>query len=84
MRELSVNEFQRALMRYGFAESGTRIIDVSGRCPGGAWPVVLDSAGKMDRHRTVRLAVKERAAEIARRALVKNRRLPLPIPWQKI
>jgi hypothetical protein len=29
----------------------------------------LDAAGKMDRYRTVRQAVKERAAEIARRAL---------------
>jgi site-specific DNA recombinase len=41
MRVLSLNKFQRALMRYGFAVSGTRIIDVSGRCSGGAWPFVL-------------------------------------------
>jgi hypothetical protein len=69
MRVLSVTDFRRALMRYGFAVSGTRVIDVSGRCPNGSWPVVFDSTGKIDRHRTVRQAVKERAAEIARRAL---------------
>jgi hypothetical protein len=68
MRELNVAEFYRALKRYGLVESGTRIIDVSGRCPNGSWPVVLNSAGKIDRHRTIRKAVEERTSEIARRA----------------
>jgi hypothetical protein len=68
LRELSVDEFYRALGRYGFAISGTRILDMSGRCPGGAWPVVLDSAGKVHRHRTIRKAVEERTAEMAKRA----------------
>jgi hypothetical protein len=66
MRELSVDAFYRALGRYGFAISGTRIIDVSGRCPNGSWPVVLKSAGKIDRHRTIRKAVEERTAVMAR------------------
>jgi hypothetical protein len=67
MRELSVDEFRRALARYGFALSGNRIFDVSGRCPGNSWPIVLNAMLEMDRRRTIRMSIKERADEIARR-----------------
>jgi hypothetical protein len=43
MRPLSVDELQRALRRYGFAISGNSIFDVSRRCTGGSWPVVLNA-----------------------------------------
>jgi len=66
MRELSVDEFDRALTRYGFAVSGNRIFDVSRRCPGGSWPVILNATYQIDRHRTIRMAVQERTLEIAR------------------
>jgi hypothetical protein len=68
MREISVDEFQRALSRYGFIISGRYILDVSGRCPQGAWPVFLNATNQIDRHRTIRMAVKARTDEIARRA----------------
>ncbi len=68
MREISVDAFNRALGRYGFEVSGTRIYDISGRCPGGSRPIVLNMTRQIDRHRTIRMAVKERADEIARRA----------------
>ena len=68
MREISVDEFQRALNRYGFTISGRYILDVSGRCPQGAWPVILNATNQIDRHRTIRMAVKARTDETARRA----------------
>jgi hypothetical protein len=83
MRELSFAEFYRALARYGFEVSGNRIFDVSGRCPGGSWPVVLNLTLQIDRHRTIRKAVKERADEMARLAQEqaepggRNRRRPV-------
>jgi hypothetical protein len=67
MRELSVDEFHRALRRYGFAVSGNRIFDISRRCPGGSWLVVLNATFQIDRHRTIRMAVQERTVEMARR-----------------
>jgi hypothetical protein len=67
MRELSVDEFHRALRRYGFAISGNRIFDVSRRCPGGSWPVVLTATFQIDRHRTIRMAVQARTVEMAHR-----------------
>jgi hypothetical protein len=68
MRELSFAEFYRALARYVFEVSGNRIFDVSGRCPGGSWLVVLNLTLQIDRRRTIRTAVKERADEMARLA----------------
>jgi hypothetical protein len=59
MRELSVDEFSRALARYGFAISGNRIFDVSGRCAGNSWPIVLNATLQIDRRRTIRMAIKE-------------------------
>jgi hypothetical protein len=56
MRELSVDDFSRALARYGFAVSGNRIFDVSGRCPGKSWPIVLNTTLQIDRRRTIRIA----------------------------
>jgi hypothetical protein len=67
MRELSVDEFHRALGRYGFAISVNRIFDISRRCPGGSWPVVLNATFQIDRHRTIRTAVQARTDEMARR-----------------
>jgi hypothetical protein len=67
MRELRVDEFRRALARYGFAISENRIFDVSGRCAGNSWPIVLNATLQIDRRRTIRMAIKERADEIARR-----------------
>jgi hypothetical protein len=67
MRELSVDEFRRALARYEFALSGNRIFDLSGRCPGNSWPIVLNATLQMDRRRTIRMSIKERNDEIARR-----------------
>jgi hypothetical protein len=67
MRELSVDDFSRALARYGFAVSGNRIFDVSGRCPGKSRPIFLNTTLQIDRRRTIRMAIKERADEIARR-----------------
>jgi hypothetical protein len=67
MCELSVDEFRRALARYGFALSGNRIFDLSGRGAGNSWPIVLNATLQMDRRRTIRMSIKERADEIARR-----------------
>jgi hypothetical protein len=53
MRELSVDEFSRALARYGFAISENRIFDVSGRCAGNSWPIVLNGTLQIDRRRTI-------------------------------
>jgi hypothetical protein len=67
MRELSVDDFRRALARYGFAIFGNQIFDVSGRCAGNSWPIVLNTTLRIDRRRTIRMAIKQRADEIARR-----------------
>jgi hypothetical protein len=67
MRELSVDDSHRALKRHGFAVSGDRIFDASRRCPGGSWPVVLNATLRIDRRRTIRMAVQERTLEMARR-----------------
>jgi hypothetical protein len=65
MRELSVGDFR--LARYGFAIFGNRIFDVSGRRAGNSWPIVLNTTLRIDRRRTIRMAIKQRADEIARR-----------------
>jgi hypothetical protein len=58
--------FAIALKMRGLAVARGRIVDVSGRCPGGAWKFVTVN-GKVDRARTLRKVIWQRREEIRRR-----------------
>jgi hypothetical protein len=64
---LTAAEFNAALKEAGFGIERARIVDTSGRCPGFVTtPAFLGRA--LDRPRTLSKAIRERDAEIERRA----------------
>jgi hypothetical protein len=64
--KLTAAEFNTALKEAGFGVEHARIIDVSGRCPALTTPAFRGRT--LDRPRTLAKAIRERDAEIARRA----------------
>jgi hypothetical protein len=71
--QLTAAEFNIALKEAGFGVERARIIDVSGRCPGFATTPAFRALGVIDRPRTLAKAIRERDAEIARRAATAER-----------
>jgi hypothetical protein len=65
---LTAAEFSAALREAGFGVERARIVDVSGRCPGFVTTPVFRGRGGIDRPRTLAKAIRERDAEIKRRA----------------
>jgi hypothetical protein len=62
-------QFNAALKDAGFGVERARIIDVSGRCPGFVTTPAFRRRGVIDRNRTLAKGIRERDAEITRRAL---------------
>jgi hypothetical protein len=70
-QNLTAAEFNAALKEAGFGVEHARIIDVSGRCPGFVTTAAFRGRA-LDRPRTLTKAIREREAEIARRAAVSD------------
>jgi hypothetical protein len=64
---LTSAEFNAALKESGFGVEHARIVDVSGRCPGFVTTPAFRGHA-LDRSRTLAKVIREREAEIARRA----------------
>jgi hypothetical protein len=69
--QMSSDEFKAALREAGFGVEHARIVDVSGRCPGFVTTAAFRGRA-LDRPRTLTKAIREREAEIARRAAVSD------------
>jgi hypothetical protein len=67
-RQMTSTEFNAALRRAGFGVDHGRIVDVSGKCPGFATFPAFRRDGSVDRDATLAKVIRERDAEIARRA----------------
>jgi hypothetical protein len=67
--QMSAAEFAAALKRNGFRIVRAKIEDATGRCPGIRWAAVFRGPNAVDRNRTLAKVIRERDAEIARRAL---------------
>jgi hypothetical protein len=67
--QLTAAQFNAALRESGFGVDRARIVDTSGRCPGFLTTAVFRGRGQIDRNKTVAKIIRERDAEIARRAL---------------
>jgi hypothetical protein len=65
---LTAEQFNAALKEAGFGVQHARIIDVSGRCPGFMTTPAFRGRGVIDRTKTLAKVIRERDAEIARRA----------------
>jgi hypothetical protein len=65
---LTAAAFNAALKDAGFGVERARIVDVSGRCPGFVTTPAFRGRGVIDRPGTPAKAIRERDAEIARRA----------------
>jgi hypothetical protein len=70
---MTAAEFNTALREAGFGVDRGRIVDVSGKCPGFATFPVFQGRGKVNRRATLAKAIRERDAEIARRADLTSR-----------
>jgi hypothetical protein len=66
--QLTAVEFNTALKEAGFGVQHARIVDVSGRCPGFMTTPAFRGRGAIDRTKTLAKVIRERDAEIARRA----------------
>jgi hypothetical protein len=66
--QITAGEFKGGLRRARFAVEDGRIVDVSGSCPGFAVLPTLLSNGSIDRNATLAKVIRERDAEIERRA----------------
>jgi hypothetical protein len=66
--QMSAAEFAAAVKHHGFRVVRAKIEDATGRCPGVRWPAVLRGRS-VDHNRTLAKVIRERDAEIARRAL---------------
>jgi hypothetical protein len=66
--QITAGEFKGGLRKAGFAVEDGRIVDVSGRCPGFAVMPSLLTNGSVDRNATLVKVIRERDAEIERRA----------------
>jgi hypothetical protein len=65
---LTAAEFGAALREAGFGVEHARIVDTSGRCPGFVTTPLFRGRGGIDRPKTLPKAIRERDAEIVRRA----------------
>jgi hypothetical protein len=65
---LTAEQFNTALKEAGFGVERARIVDTSGRCPGFVTTPAFRGRGVIDRPRTLAKVIRERDAEIARRA----------------
>jgi hypothetical protein len=65
--QMTAGEFKGGLRKAGFAVESGRI-DVSGKCPGFAVMPTLQNNGSVDRNATLANVIRERNAEIERRA----------------
>jgi hypothetical protein len=70
--QLTAAEFNAALKEAGFGVEHARIIDVSRRCPGFVTTPAFRGRGVIDRAKTLAKVIRERDAEIARRAAVSD------------
>jgi hypothetical protein len=70
--QMTAAEFAAALKQNGFRVVRAKIEDGTGRCPGIRWPAVFRGPNAVDRNRTLAKVIRERDAEIARRALGKT------------
>jgi hypothetical protein len=68
---LTAAEFNAALKEAGFGVEHACIVDVSGRCPGFVTTAAFRGRA-LDRPRTLAKAIRERDAEIGRRAAVSD------------
>jgi hypothetical protein len=66
--QMTAAEFAAALKHHGFRVVRAKIEDATGRCPGIRWPAILRGRS-VDHNRTLAKVLRERDAEIARRAL---------------
>jgi hypothetical protein len=67
--QMTAAEFAAAMKHYGFGVCRARIVDTTGQCPGISWSAVRRGGGSVDRNKTLAKILRERDAEIARRAL---------------
>jgi hypothetical protein len=67
--QMTAAEFAAAMKHHGFGVCRARIVDTTGRCPDISWPAVRRGRGSVDRNKTLAKILRERDAEIARRAL---------------
>jgi hypothetical protein len=67
--QMTAAEFAAAMKHHGFAVCRARIVDTTGQCPGISWSAVRRGGGSVDRNKTLAKILRERDAEIARRAL---------------
>jgi hypothetical protein len=74
--QLTGAQFNAALRDAGFGVDRARIIDTSGRCPGFVTTPVFRGRGVLDRNKTLAKVIRERDAEIARRALAATESKP--------
>ena len=72
LSKMTAAEFAAALKTNGFRVVNAKIEDATGRCPGISWTAVLRGR-TVDRGRTLAKILKERDAEIARRAAAAER-----------
>jgi hypothetical protein len=66
--QITAGEFKGGLRKAGFAVENGRIVDVSGSCRGFAVNPTLLTNGSVDRNSTLVKVIRERDAEIKRRA----------------
>jgi hypothetical protein len=66
--QMTAAEFAAALKRYGFRVVRAKIEDATGQCPGIRWAAVFRGRNVLDRNRTLAKVIRERDAEIARKA----------------
>lgn len=66
--QMSAAEFAAALKTNGFRVVRAKIEDATGQCPGIRWSAVLRGSA-VDRNRTLAKVLREREAEIARKAI---------------
>jgi hypothetical protein len=67
LSQMTAAEFAAAMKHHGFGVSRARIVDTTGQCPGISWPAVR-RGNSVDRSKTLAKVLRERDAEIARRA----------------
>jgi hypothetical protein len=67
--QMTAAEFAAAMKHHRFGVCRARIVDTTGQCPGISWSAVRRGGGSVDRNKTLAKMLRERDAEIARRAL---------------
>ena len=66
--QMTAAELAAAMKHHGFGVCRARIVDTTGQCPGISWSAVRRGGGSVDRNKTLAKILRERDAEIARRA----------------